>query len=168
MRLRNFFQKVVGTTSEISVTEENENYMIRYWKYKVVIPKDLLYSKETNFWIKKQDNIVEVGYTDAFQQLMGDIVAVELPLKGSADEIGEIESMKAAMDIVPPVSGTIIDVNEAVKKDPYLINQEPYTAWLFRIKPSNWEESQKYLQAAADYLKEVLKIIEAQAAKRKK
>lgn len=154
--------------SEISVTEENENYTIRYWKYKVVIPKDLLYSKETNFWIKKQDNIVEVGYTDAFQQLMGDIVAVELPPKGSTDEIGGIESMKAAMDIIPPVLGTIVDVNQRVEKEPYLINQEPYAAWLFRIEPSNWEESQKYIQPAAEYLKEVLKIIEAQAAKRKK
>ena len=124
--------------------------------------------KETNFWIKKQDNIVEVGYTDAFQQLMGDIVAVELPPKGSTDEIGGIESMKAAMDIVPPVSGTIVDVDQGVEKDPYLINEEPYAAWLFRIEPSNWEESQKYLQPAADYLKEVLKIIEAQEAKRKK
>lgn len=154
--------------SEISVTEENENYTIRYWKYKVVIPKDLLYSKETHFWMKKQDNIVEVGYTDAFQQLMGDIVVVELPPKGSTDEIGGIESMKAAMDIVPPVSGTIVDVSERVEKEPYLINQEPYAAWLFRVEPSNWERSKKYLQPAADYLKEVLKIIEAQAAKRKK
>jgi len=48
------------------------------------------------------------------------------------------------------------------------LNEKPYSAWLFRVKPSNWEESKKYLQSAADYLKEVLKIIEAQEAKRKK
>jgi len=155
--------------SEINVTEDSENYTIRYWKYKVVIPKNLLYSIESHFWVKQQGDIVEIGYSDPFQQLMGDIVAISLPPKGSTtEEMGEIESMKAAMEIISPVEGIFIDVNNELEKEPYQVNEKPYSAWLFRVKPSDWEESQKYLQPAADYLKEVLKIIEAQAAKRKK
>jgi len=155
--------------SEISVEEDSENYTVRYWKYKVVIPKNLLYSRESHFWVKQQGEIVEIGYSDPFQQLMGDIAAISLPLKGSTtEEIGEIESMKAAAEIISPVEGTYIDVNKQLEKEPYQVNEKPYSAWLFRVKPSNREESKKYLQSAADYLKEVLKIIEAQEAKRKK
>ncbi|MBX5327543.1 MAG: glycine cleavage system protein H [Candidatus Bathyarchaeia archaeon] len=155
--------------SEINVTEDNENYTIRYWKYKVIIPKNLLYSKESHFWVKQQGDIVEIGYTDPFQQLMGDIAAINLPPIGSTtEEMGEIESMKAATEIISPVEGTFIEVNKELEKDPYPLNEKPYSTWLFRVKPSNWEESKKYLQSSAEYLKEVLKIIEAQEAKRKK
>ena len=155
--------------SEINVEEDNENYTIRYWKYKVVIPKDLLYSRESHFWVKQQGDVVEIGYSDPFQQLMSDIAAISLPPKGSTTvEMGDIESMKAATEIISPVEGTYIDVNKELEKEPYQINEKPYSAWLFRVKPSNWEESKKYLQSAVDYLKEVLKIIEAQEAKRKK
>ena len=155
--------------SEINVTEDNENYTIRYSKYIVVIPKNLLYSKESHFWVKQQGTLVEVGYSDPFQQLMGDIVLISLPPQGSStDEMGEIESMKAATEIISPVEGTYVDVNKELEKDPYQLKEKPDSAWLFRVKPSNWEESKKYLQSAADYLKEVLKIIQAQEAKRKK
>jgi len=155
--------------SEINVAEDNENYTIRYWKYKVVIPKNLFYSKESHFWVKQQDDMVEIGYSDPFQQFMGDIAAISLPPQASTtEEMGEIESMKAASEIISPVEGTFIDVNRDLEKEPFQVNEKPYSAWLFRVKPSNWEESKKYLQSAADYLKEVLKIIEAQEAKRKK
>jgi len=155
--------------SEINVAEDNENYTIRYWKYKVVIPKNLLYSRESHFWVKQQGDIVEIGYSDPFQQLMGDIAAISLPPKGSTtEEMGEIESMKAATEIISPVEGKYIDVNKELEKEPFQANEKPYSAWLFRVKSSNWEESKKFLQSAADYLKEVLKIIEAQETKRKK
>jgi glycine cleavage system H protein len=155
--------------SEINVEEDNEKYTVRYWKYMVLIPKNLLYSKESHFWIKQQGDIVEIGYSDPFQQLMGDIAAISLPPKGSTtEEMGEIESMKAATEIISPVEGTFIDVNKELEKEPYQVNEKPYSSWLFRVKPSNLEESKKYLQSAAEYLKEVLKIIEAQEAKRKK
>jgi len=155
--------------SEINVEEDNENYTVRYWKYKVIIPKNLLYSRESHFWVKQQGEIVEIGYTDPFQQLTGDVVAIFLPTEESTtEEMGEIESMKAAMEIISPVEGIYVEVNKELEKDPYPVNQNPYSTWLFRIKPSNWEESQKYLQSAADYLKEVLKIIQAQEAKRRK
>ena len=155
--------------SDIEVSEDNEKYMIHYWKYNVTIPKIFLYSKESHFWVKKQNDIVEIGYSDPFQQLMGDIAAVLLPPeKSTTEEMGEIESMKAATEIISPVEGIFIEVNKELEKDPYPINEKPYSAWLFRVKPSNWEESKKYLQTAADYLKEVLKIIGAQKEKREK
>jgi len=155
--------------SEINVAEDDENYTIRYWKYKVLIPKNLLYSRESHFWVKQQGDIIEIGYSDPFQQLMGDIAAISLPPKGSTtEEMGEIESMKAATEIISPVEGTYTDVNKELEKEPYQVNEKPYFAWLFRVKTSNWEESKKYLQPATDYLKEVLKIIQAQEAKRKK
>ncbi|MEM2913840.1 MAG: glycine cleavage system protein H [Candidatus Bathyarchaeia archaeon] len=155
--------------SEIEVSEDNESYIVRYWKYKVKIPKNLLYSKESHFWVKQKSNLIEIGYTDPFQQLTGDVVAISLPPEGSTtEEMGEIESMKAAMEIVSPVEGLYVEVNKELENDPYPINQNPYSAWLFRIKPTNWEESRKYLQSAADYLQEVLRIIQAQKAKRER
>ena len=155
--------------SEIEVSEDNENYIVSYWKYKVNIPKNLLYSKESHFWIKQKGNLIEIGYTDPFQQVTGDIVVISLPAEGSTtEEMGEIESMKVAMEIVSPVEGVYVEVNKQLEKDPYPINQNPYSTWLFRIKPTNWEESQKYLQSAADYLQEVRKIIQAQKAQRER
>jgi glycine cleavage system H protein len=83
-----------------------------------------------------------VGISDHAQKEITDVVFVELPKAGRAVKAGEacatIESVKAAFDIYAPVSGTISKANDAVSKDPGLVNREPYgMGWLFEIKASN-------------------------------
>ena len=104
------------------------------------IPSDLLYTK-THEWIKREAADATVGITAHAQEELRDVVFVELPKVGRAVKQGEavavIESVKAAFDIYAPVSGTIARVNDAVAKQPQLVNQDCYDAgWLFAITPS--------------------------------
>jgi glycine cleavage system H protein len=91
-----------------------------------------------------------IGITDHAQHELTDIVFVELPEKGRKLKAGEscavVESVKTASDIYSPVSGEVIEVNDAVVKDPALVNSEPYTGgWFFKLKLSNPAELEALL-----------------------
>ena len=93
-------------------------------------------------WIDSQGR---VGISDHAQKEITDVVFVELPKAGRVVKAGEsccaVESVKAAFDIYAPVSGTISKINDAVSKDPALVNKEPYgNGWLFEIAASNPSE----------------------------
>jgi len=99
-------------------------------------------------------NIGTVSITNHAQESLGDVVFVELPSTGTAvaqgDQIGAVESVKAASDIYAPVSGTVEDVNEALSSQPGLINKSAeQEAWLCKIKMSNPEELEGLLDADA-------------------
>jgi glycine cleavage system H protein len=99
----------------------------------------------THEWIASDQTDMTVGITDHAQQLLGDMVFVELPVVGdevsSGDEIGVLESVKAASDFYAPVSGVIVAVNQQVSENPALVNTDPYgEGWLVKIKPHNSEE----------------------------
>lgn len=99
----------------------------------------------THEWLKKEDDGVIVGITDHAQELLGDMVFVELPQIGdrvsAGDEMGVVESVKAASDIYAPISGVVVAVNEQVNDDPALLNQDPYGAgWLVKLAASNLDE----------------------------
>jgi glycine cleavage system H protein len=85
--------------------------------------------------------------------LLGDIVFVELPEVGSEidldGECGVIESVKAASDLYAPMAGEIVEVNEALADSPESINETPYDAWVFRIKPTSSDALEQLLDAAA-------------------
>jgi glycine cleavage system H protein len=86
-----------------------------------------------------------VGISDHAQREITDVVYVELPKVGRKVSQGEamsvVESVKAAFDIYAPISGEVVAVNEAVSKDPALVNRSPYEqGWLFQIRPSRPEE----------------------------
>lgn len=104
------------------------------------IPSDLKYAS-THEWAKLEDDgTVTVGITDHAQELLGDLVYVELPEVETSikagDEIGVVESVKAASDIYSPVSGEVVSINERLQETPDLINSDPYgDGWIFRIKP---------------------------------
>ena len=103
------------------------------------IPEKLQYTK-THEWIRKEDDFITIGITDHAQTMLGDLVFVELPeLEASLDggqECAVVESVKAAADIYCPISGEVIEVNEAVIENPQLINQDPYgKGWLLRVRP---------------------------------
>ncbi len=100
---------------------------------------------KTDEWARvEEDNIVVVGISDYAQDQLSDIVYVELPEVGTQVSAGEVistvESVKAAADILSPVSGEIIEVNEELEDSPELINQDPYGAWIFKVKAEDLSE----------------------------
>ena len=100
-------------------------------------PKELLYSK-THEWVKKnEDGTVYIGLTDFAQSELGELVFVNLPEEGDAvtaeESFADVESVKAVSDVMSPVSGTIIAVNEELLDAPQLINEQPYEAWFIQV-----------------------------------
>ena len=119
-------------------------------------PQDLLYSKEHE-WVKLDGKNATIGITDYAQESLGDIVYVELPKVGREIEqffnVGVIESVKAVSDLFTPMSGTVVEINEALDGDPAAVNREPYgSGWLFKLKLSDPDEAKSLLDAA-DYEK---------------
>lgn len=115
-------------------------------------PKDLKYTK-SHEWVKKEpDGSVTVGITFHAQEQLGDVVFVQAPEVGRKVKQGEecavIESVKAAADIYAPVSGEVLAVNQEVSDKPERVNQDPYAAWMFRLKPSSPAELETLLDAA--------------------
>ena len=116
-------------------------------------PQDLKYT-DSHEWVKQEaDGTVSVGITFHAQDLLGDVVFVESPAAGrkvkKGEECGVIESVKAAADIYAPVSGEIVAANDALADAPEQINQDPYGAWMFRIRPDTPAELASLLDAAA-------------------
>jgi glycine cleavage system H protein len=121
------------------------------------VPKTLKYSK-THEWVRKDEEIITIGITDHAQTMLGDLVYVELPEVESSLESGQecavVESVKAAADVYSPISGEVIEINEALLEHPQLVNEDPYgKGWLFRIRP--FENETTELLNANEYTKQV-------------
>lgn len=118
-------------------------------------PADYKYTKEHE-WISVDGAKGTVGITDYAQSSLGDIVFVDLPKVGAsvkATEIfGSVESVKAVSDLYSPVTGTVMEINEALKDAPEKINADANTTWLIRVELSDAGELEKLL-SAADYEK---------------
>ncbi len=117
------------------------------------IPADLKYT-ESHEWVRAEaDGTVTVGITEFAQDALGDIVFVELPKVGktyaAGDDAAVVESVKAASDIYAPVAGEVVAVNDAVSDAPDSINSDAYSAWLFKIRPSDAGAIDGLLDAAA-------------------
>ena len=118
----------------------------------MTIPATLRYT-ESHEWIRKEpDNTLTIGITEHAQSALGDIVFLELPEAGrvvkAGEEVAVVESVKAASDIYAPVNGEIIEANTAVVDAPDSVNSDPYSAWLFKIKPANLDDIDALLDAA--------------------
>ena len=111
---------------------------------------NLLYSKDHEWVLSLEGNRVRIGISDYAQNSLGDIVFVENPEEGddvSANEtMGSIESVKAVSDLVSPVSGSVVLVNEELEDSPQLINEKPYEAWLIEVELSNPDELNSLLK----------------------
>lgn len=122
-----------------------------------VLPSHLKYA-ETHEWVYVDaDGHAIVGITDFAQESLGELMSVTFPELGIDAEVGNevmsLESVKSATDIIAPISGEIIEINEALEDDPELINEEPYDAgWLFKIQPHDESELEDLL-SDADYQK---------------
>ena len=106
----------------------------------------------THEWLQVGDNEVTVGITEHAQQLLGDMVFVELPQEGdevsAGEELGVVESVKAASDFYAPVSGVVTAVNQLVSENPALVNSDPLGAgWLVKIRATNPSEMNNLLNA---------------------
>ena len=115
---------------------------------------EVKYSKEHE-WIKLEGDVATIGITNHASEMLGDIVFVELPEKGSSvvkDGVaGVVESTKAASDVYTPITGEIADINQSIVNDPGLVNKDPEgSAWFFKIKIKNKSELDK-LMNKADY-----------------
>jgi glycine cleavage system H protein len=114
-------------------------------------PTDRRYTKEHE-WVRADDGVGTVGVTDHAQDQLGDIVYLDLPTPGTAvkqlEKLGEIESVKAVSDFYSPVSGEVVDVNEAVADHPELVNESPYEkGWLVRVRLADPAELDALLTA---------------------
>ncbi|MDH5765087.1 MAG: glycine cleavage system protein GcvH [Gammaproteobacteria bacterium] len=117
------------------------------------IPNDMYYTR-THEWVRLEDDgTVTVGISDHAQELLGDIVFVELPEVDSEyaaeDACCVVESVKAASDIYMPITGEVVDTNQALVEEPDLINSSPYDdGWIFKIRPADDEDIGQLMDAS--------------------
>jgi glycine cleavage system H protein len=116
-------------------------------------PDDLRYHREHD-WARIEDGEAVLGITWYAQDALGELVHYEPPEAGSTvardSSYGEVESVKAVSDIIAPLSGEVIEVNQAVIDAPETVNEDPYGAgWLIRIRPSDPSETDDLLDADA-------------------
>ena len=120
------------------------------------IPEELKYTKEHE-WTRVDGDLVVVGITHWAQDKLGDIVFVELPEVGTQvtkdQPFGTVESVKAVSDLVAPVSGEVVEINEALVDKPEAVNADPYgEAWMIKLEPVSAGDVGALL-SAGDYAK---------------
>lgn len=108
---------------------------------------------ESHEWVKVEGDIAVIGISDFAQHSMGDLSYVDMPSVGdevaAGEEFGAVESVKAASDLISPVSGTVIEVNEALEDEPELLNEDPYANWIIKVQMSEPGEVDSLLDAVA-------------------
>ena len=116
------------------------------------IEEGLLYS-ESHEWVKVEDGKAVIGISDFAQKSMGNIVYVDMPDEDDDiarnEDFGAVESVKAASDLIAPVSGTVTDRNEALEDEPGLLNEDPYANWIIKVEMSDPSETASLMDAAA-------------------
>jgi glycine cleavage system H protein len=118
------------------------------------IPKELKYTNDHE-WVKVEGDVATIGITDFAQGELGDIVYVEIETEGEtldAEEVfGTVEAVKTVSDLFMPVSGEVIEINEALEDAPETVNDSPYeSGWMIKVRLSDPSEIEK-LMSAADY-----------------
>ena len=121
----------------------------------MAIPQDLKFTRDHEWARTEADGSITVGISDFAQDQLGDIVFVELPDEGSsvgqADAFGVVESTKSVSDLISPVGGRVIAVNNDLDDRPEVVNDDAYgEGWMIRIQPDNESELDDLL-SAADY-----------------
>jgi len=123
-------------------------------------PEELSYTKDHE-WVRVNGERATVGITDHAQQELGDVVFVELPKVGdkfkSGEPLGSVESVKAVSEIYIPLSGTVVEVNNALNDSPEKVNEDPYgDGWMIVLQLENPSEVDALLTAAEyeDYIKQ--------------
>ncbi len=114
---------------------------------------DKIYYSETHEYVKVEGTIGYIGISDYAQQALGNVVYVDMPEVDDEVEAGEdfgaVESVKAASDLIAPVSGTITEVNEKLVDNPRLLNEDALANWIIKVEMSNPDEVKDLMDEAA-------------------
>ena len=112
-----------------------------------------LYYSESHEWVKVEGNTAIVGITDYAQHALGNIVYVDMPEVDDEvtkdEDFGAVESTKAASDLISPVSGNVIEINDALEDAPELINEDAFENWIMKVEMSDASELESLMDAAA-------------------
>lgn len=112
-----------------------------------------LYYSESHEWVKVEGEIAVIGITDYAQKALGNVVYVDMPQEDdevSADaDFGAVESVKAASDLISPISGTVVEANPELEDDPTLINSSPYESWIIKVRMSDPSQLDALMDDAA-------------------
>ncbi len=112
-----------------------------------------LYYTESHEYVKVEGNIGYVGITDYAQHALGNVVYVDMPEVddevSAGEEFGAVESVKAASDLISPVTGVVVEVNEALEDQPELINADAYENWIIKVELSDKGELENLMDAKA-------------------
>ncbi|MBR0275022.1 MAG: glycine cleavage system protein GcvH [Prevotella sp.] len=110
-----------------------------------------LYYSESHEYVKVDGDYGFIGISDYAQHALGNVVYVDMPDVDDEVEAGEdfgaVESVKAASDLIAPVSGTVVEVNEALEDQPELVNQDPYENWIIKVEMSDKTELDNLMDA---------------------
>ncbi len=136
--------------------------MVKVGEYEV---REGVYYHKEHFWVGKEGELAKFGATDYGQKALKEVVFVELPSVGDKvsqnEPYGTVESVKAVVDLIAPVSGTVDKVNERLLNNPEAINNDPYgEGWLITVKPSNLNDELKNIMdfnAAVEFYKNLVK-----------
>ena len=111
-----------------------------------------LYYSESHEYVRVEGNIGYVGITDFAQDQLGTVVYVDMPEVDdevtAGEDFGVVESVKAASDLISPVSGTVVEINEALEEQPELINQDAFANWIIKVELADPEELKGLMDAA--------------------
>ena len=112
-----------------------------------------LYYSESHEFVKIEGDFGFVGITDYAQNALGNVVYVDMPEVDdeveAGEEFGAVESVKAASDLIAPVSGTVVEVNEALDDEPELINKDAFENWIIKVELSDKTELDNLMDAEA-------------------
>ena len=121
---------------------------------------DGLFYAESHEYVKIDGEFGYVGITDYAQHELGNVVYVDMPEVddevSAGEDFGAVESVKAASDLISPVSGVVVEINEALNDSPELVNADPYENWIIKVKLSDASETENLMDAAAykEFIKE--------------
>lgn len=112
-----------------------------------------LYYSESHEYVKVEGDFAYVGITDYAQHALGNVVYVDMPEVDdeveAEEDFGVVESVKAASDLISPVSGTVVEVNEALEDKPELLNEDAFANWIMKVELSDKTELDNLMDAAA-------------------
>lgn len=112
----------------------------------------MLYS-ESHEWVRTEDGTAVIGISDFAQHSMGNIVYVDMPDEddevSAGEEFGAVESVKAASDLISPVTGVVTERNGALDDEPGLLNNDPYANWIIKVRMSDMSETGSLMDASA-------------------
>lgn len=112
-----------------------------------------LYYSESHEYVRVEGNFGFIGITDYAQNALGNVVYVDMPEVDdevtAGEEFGAVESVKAASDLISPVSGTVVEINEALEDEPELLNQDAFANWIIKVELSDTSELDELMDASA-------------------